>query len=511
MKHLLAFLVCVSAIAAPSTANLWVDSNGGTCTRNSTAAAYVDAAACASISAAWSAASSGDIIVIKAGTYGAQSVSGNKTSDTKIYGEATTTIGTFSVGVNYLWLEDVTINPGDTAHDSGWQVSGDHVTFKNVKAWGRYVAGYISAGTDYFTWDGGQWGEPGNLGSRNCTNADGYYLYMLGDSAITNIVLRGINVQPQKVDTTACGGDPLHAESIRIDGNIDTMLIDRLNFVDGGQNNTGTIFLTTFRGGPPTNITIQNSYFGTDGNSSIVFGGTGLISNSVIQYNTISSGISYTTGTPVNLITRGNAGWMQSFATCAGTHTKNVWQWSQSFTCGTDTVVIGTQYSLSALGLANGYEVQTGSPLINAGEASCAPTTDIRGYTRPTSGTNCDAGAFEYGASPAGGGTAPTITSTSPLAAGTVGVAYSQSLAATGDATITWSVTSGSLPAGLSLSSGGAITGTPTTAGTSTPTITATNGTGSDAKAFSITISAAATASAGMSGQAALSGKVTLK
>ena len=58
---------------------------------------------------------------------------------------------------------------------------------------------------------------------------------------------------------------------------------------------------------------------------------------------------------------------------------------------------------------------------------------------------------------------APTIT-TASLPAGVEGTAYSQTLAGTcGYGTCTWSITAGSLPAGLSLnSSTGAITGTPT-------------------------------------------------
>ena len=57
-----------------------------------------------------------------------------------------------------------------------------------------------------------------------------------------------------------------------------------------------------------------------------------------------------------------------------------------------------------------------------------------------------------------------SITTTSPLASGSVGAAYSQTLTATGGSPpYTWSVASGSLPAGLSLNaSTGAITGTPT-------------------------------------------------
>jgi hypothetical protein len=88
-------------------------------------------------------------------------------------------------------------------------------------------------------------------------------------------------------------------------------------------------------------------------------------------------------------------------------------------------------------------------------------------------------------------GTAPTITTTG-LAAGTAGTAYSATLAATGTAPITWGVESGSLPAGLSLNaSTGAITGTPTTAGTSNFTVKATNSAGSATKALSITVSPA--------------------
>jgi hypothetical protein len=60
------------------------------------------------------------------------------------------------------------------------------------------------------------------------------------------------------------------------------------------------------------------------------------------------------------------------------------------------------------------------------------------------------------------------ITTTSPLPAAKVGVAYSKSLAATGGtAPYSWSLSAGTLPAGLSLSSAGVISGTPTTKGTS--------------------------------------------
>ena len=83
----------------------------------------------------------------------------------------------------------------------------------------------------------------------------------------------------------------------------------------------------------------------------------------------------------------------------------------------------------------------------------------------------------------------PVITTTT-LSGGKVGEAYSQTLAATGAAAITWSIESGSLPAGLTLS-GNTISGTPTTAGTFTFTVKAGNSVGNDTKELSIVIQAA--------------------
>lgn len=77
---------------------------------------------------------------------------------------------------------------------------------------------------------------------------------------------------------------------------------------------------------------------------------------------------------------------------------------------------------------------------------------------------------------------------------GSVGVAYSFSFTTTGASPTTFTLVSGSLPAGLTLSnvSGntGQITGTPTTAGSSTFTLRATNSYGTADRAFTIVIAA---------------------
>ena len=81
----------------------------------------------------------------------------------------------------------------------------------------------------------------------------------------------------------------------------------------------------------------------------------------------------------------------------------------------------------------------------------------------------------------------PKITTTTPLPDGTVGTVYNQQLAAENTPT-QWSVTNGTLPAGLTLN-GNTISGTPTTANTYKFTVTATNNSGSDSKEFTLTIS----------------------
>ena len=68
---------------------------------------------------------------------------------------------------------------------------------------------------------------------------------------------------------------------------------------------------------------------------------------------------------------------------------------------------------------------------------------------------------------------APLLSvSTLALANGTVGSSYSQSMSASGGTSpYTWSLTAGTLPAGLVLSSAGVVSGTPSAAGTSTFTL----------------------------------------
>lgn len=90
----------------------------------------------------------------------------------------------------------------------------------------------------------------------------------------------------------------------------------------------------------------------------------------------------------------------------------------------------------------------------------------------------------------------PTLTLTpSTLPAGTVGTAYGQTLSASGGtAPYSYALSSGALPAGLSLSAAGALSGTPTQAGSFTFTATVTDSTagvaGQASRSYTLSIAA---------------------
>jgi Putative Ig domain len=91
----------------------------------------------------------------------------------------------------------------------------------------------------------------------------------------------------------------------------------------------------------------------------------------------------------------------------------------------------------------------------------------------------------------------PITIATASLPAGTVGVAYSASLAATGGtAPYTWHIASGALPTGLAVSAAtGVISGTPTTAVTNSPITFSVADSGTPAQTQSVVLSLSVTSS----------------
>ena len=82
----------------------------------------------------------------------------------------------------------------------------------------------------------------------------------------------------------------------------------------------------------------------------------------------------------------------------------------------------------------------------------------------------------------------PVILTTSPLPDGSPGVPYSQQISATGDPS--FSLAGGSLPGGVTLSTNGLVSGTPSAPGAFNFTVLATNAYGSDSRAYDLLIGA---------------------
>ena len=146
------------------------------------------------------------------------------------------------------------------------------------------------------------------------------------------------------------------------------------------------------------------------------------------------------------------------------------------------TGTMGTAYSApaQASGGTAPYMWSIASGTLPSGLSLSAATGMITGM--PTAvGTSTFALQVTDSASTPGSATASlSITiqaavlavNTTSLPAGTAGVAYSTTLTATGGVTpYSWSVLTGNLPLGLSLSTAGVISGAPTTTGTSTFTV----------------------------------------
>jgi hypothetical protein len=116
----------------------------------------------------------------------------------------------------------------------------------------------------------------------------------------------------------------------------------------------------------------------------------------------------------------------------------------------------------------------------------CVPSNAQREFTITINGPG--------GGSPPPPTPAPTPAlsiTTSGLPGATVGNAYSTTLSASGGSgTKSWTITAGSLPAGLSLSSGGVLSGTPTAPGTSSFTAKVSAGSASSQRQFSLGVAA---------------------
>ena len=272
--------------AAGDVANLWIDQNGGSCTRAATAAAYADATSCGSFAAALSKAQAGDTVLVRCNsgtscTFAPEELSGDR-------GSATITISATSgytvsfeepQGSNrYVWLNGLrhvtfkNIGFGDNnAGDSTPNLRIDcsrSVTLVNAS--GRRF--FMFEGNADFTFKGGDWGgysSPGEEDSTmGTTGAYGPQRTCSGDSSPQpqkNILFDGVSFHDvfwisscTVVNGGQCsqwGGS--HPDCFEINGYVDGVTIANSTFFHCGN----TMLSLYTDQGDIDNVTVRNSTF----------------------------------------------------------------------------------------------------------------------------------------------------------------------------------------------------------------------------------------------------------
>lgn len=416
------------------TANLWVNTTAGSCTRSATPAAYNAAAACGSMQAALTAAQGGDIVFIKNGTYGPQDLASNgKSTAVSFYAEtpstcqgqpatAVTCTGTVQLNANATALnnQDALSIEVDHVHIYGVISAGSSETrgglnVSNHSATDILIDGF--AGKNFFASSSGttiQHSEFGNFNACNgyngsacnansdCATEDAARFW--GDPApindkLLNSAIHDANAPPDGV----CGGGPgiPHVDLLQVyqsTGTASNIVIDgNLFYNPGGDSNM------QWGGGGLQNITIQNNYLGQPACcNSIAFGQaspcTGLIYRNNVQDNAddpINNGTcSGSMDISNNIFTQPFLGCLVAGGTVTGG--SNIFH-SGSGTCGSSVKSCTPTWLNGAPSSSNGYDIRLSSSdscAKDTGNASDYAPTDFYGTARPE-GSAADIGAFE--------------------------------------------------------------------------------------------------------------------
>ena len=383
-------------------------------------------------------------------------------------------------------------------------------------------------------------GTPSAAGSYSFTVKATDTASNIGTQAYTVVIAAAVTVSPSSTSLTGWTVNKAFSQTITSANGTGTRTLSQTGTLPAGITftaATGVLAGTpTATGASSFTITATDSVgaTGQQAYSFTVNAAPAITTTSLAAWTVNKSGYSQTiatsggTGTPTFAVTTGTlptglalstAGLLSGTPTAAAASTFTITATdtagataAQSFTLTVNAAVAITPTTLPAWTANKSGYSQTLSKTGGTGTATFAVTTGTlpAGLTLTTAGalsgtpTTAASSTFTVTATDAVGATATqsytlvvnavmAITPTS-LAAWTVTKSgYSQTLSKTGGTgTATFAVTTGTLPAGLALSTAGALTGTPTAAGTSAITVTATDTVGATAtQSYSLVINAA--------------------
>jgi hypothetical protein len=398
------------------TANLWLDTNGGSCTRLTSPGAYVDAQACGSMQAAANVASAGDTINILDGTYPGQELSGTKALTFRAAGPGRPSFGQLISSASNLTVQGILIenrNAQPTPFCSNWTldytlfVCAPNNTYDDVVVDGLHHPAGDSERRGGIELSGGSGFVFKNGEIRGIWDSKGF------QGGADNMLLENNYWHDIKL-TPAGGAAGVHNECAYItDGNSQTWRGNRFMFCP-----VMAMFFANWLGGPPfSNVTVENNVFTHtlnedaswhDGSSFVIpngAGGQNQVNNWVVRYNTfeVPPDITSTPGTGDDNHSAQFYGNLGADPDCG------LPEWTYSYnvgsTCGaTGEVSVANAVNTSSsrsqspfyVDAPNGdFHLRAGVVPVDRGDPSRYPARDNDGTPRPV-GSAADAGAYEW-------------------------------------------------------------------------------------------------------------------
>lgn len=390
------------APATPTTvataANLWVDPSGGSCTRAPTRSAYANARAC-SWNGAYQAARTGDLVLVKGGSYGDVRIGPNRAAIAP-------------PGVTFRTAKGERVVVADFENGANAGPEGG----SNLKLVGPVTArSFRSDGTRNLLVDGWR---------VDCGGCDGEQIFHLEDAQ--NSTVRNSNIGNNKNNSLIW----ISGANITFDHNV----IHDAGLPDGSSAHTECMYVWRV-----TNLTLRRNHFYHCGVMDVfITGGDvstgGLVENNVFErpwentgrvsrwgfafhfrnggspspdpsgwefrYNTFVGGLSISTDEnpvgPGGLKVTGNL--FLSSTPCGHANATYSYNAFVSGGCGTNSIVYGAGTYLAgflAPGDPGNYALRSGSVLRNKGNPGEFPKVDRNGRGRPV-GARPDIGAYEF-------------------------------------------------------------------------------------------------------------------
>jgi hypothetical protein len=415
-----------------STANIWVDSDGGTCVDNPGLVEYATETAC-TLDAANDTCEAGDTVRAKGGSYGAQVITGgNGRAATcvipEVSGESvilaslrSATTNETADGAQHLRMEGFEVTAPDL-----W-IGGDtsNLELRDFDAPNYNVFGALQTKSN-ITIKGGDWGPC--LADDVASNCN-----VKLDGTISNFVIDGglyHNIQCSGHDCTDCtDGTPacdIHLEAIIVFAGTTGLTIRNAKFYDNefyniftGQSGCGGIVGGEGSDGCPDNtpiddVLIENNWFGAPSNgaggaytrtSAVGFKPSGGVpyTDMLLRFNSFAgnTGISWNdAGTSVTYTNVRGTGNLVGDRNCYASVTYQYNVYDGALTCsGTGEVALSAAFpyldgdSDSTFNYALNGTTSIDN-LVPTSVTDGCPATDLEGTVRPQ-GSNCDAGADE--------------------------------------------------------------------------------------------------------------------